>query len=55
VHRWLLNPGSIDKSTVARLAEPSIEHRRVARAAEIGKHWPELPVARRRVVLTTLI
>src|SRR5207253_7642485 len=27
----------------------------IARAAEIGKHWPELPVARRRAVLTTLI
>src|ERR1700737_2365414 len=55
VHRWLLDPGSIDKSTAARLADPSIEHTRVARAAEIGKPWPELPVARKRAVLTTLI
>jgi len=55
VHRWLLDPGSIDKSTAARLADPSIQHRRVARATEIGKHWPELPVARKRAVLTTLI
>src|SRR5712671_5359959 len=55
VHRWLLDPGSIDKSTAARLADPSIQHRRVARAAEIGNHWPELPVARKRAVLTTLI
>jgi hypothetical protein len=55
VHRWLLDPGSIDKSTAARLADPSIQHRRVARAAEIGKHWPELPVARKRAVLTALI
>ena len=55
VHRWLLDPGSINKSTAARLADPSIQHRRVARAAEIGKHWPELPVARKRAVLTTLI
>src|SRR6266403_1031920 len=55
VHRWLLDPGSIDKSTAARLADPSIPHRRVARAAEIGKHWPELPVARKRALLTTLI
>jgi hypothetical protein len=55
VHRWLLDPGSIDRSTAARLADPSIQHRRVARAAEIGKHWPELPVARKRAVLTTLI
>src|SRR5438445_8244995 len=28
---------------------------RRADAAEIGKHWPELPVARKRAVLTTLI
>ena len=55
MHRWLLDPGSVDKSTSARLADPSIENRRVARAAEIGKHWPELPVARKRAVLTTLI
>src|SRR5204862_5521024 len=55
VHRWLLDPGSIGKSTAGRLADPSIEHRRVARAAEIGKHWPELPVARKRAVLATLI
>src|ERR1700726_488633 len=55
VHRWLLDPGSIDKSTGTRLADPSIQHRRVARAVEIGKHWPELPVARKRAVLTTLI
>jgi DNA invertase Pin-like site-specific DNA recombinase len=55
VQRWLLDPGSIDKSTAARLADPSIDHRHVARAAGIGKHWPELPMARKRAVLTTLI
>jgi hypothetical protein len=49
VHRWLLDPGNIDKSTSARFADPSIQHRRVARAAEIGEHWPELPVARIRL------
>src|SRR5437667_3299128 len=54
VQRWLLDPGSIDKPTAARLADPSIQHRRVARAAEIGKHWPELPAARNRAALTTL-
>jgi hypothetical protein len=47
VHRWLLDPGSIYKSTTARLADPSIQHRRAEQAAEIGKHWPELSVARR--------
>src|SRR5580704_15549078 len=50
VHRWLLDAASIGKT-----ADPSTPHRRVARAAEIGKHWPELPVARKRAVLTTLI
>ena len=55
VHRWLLDPGSIEKSTAARFADRLIPHRRVARAAEIGKHWPELPVARKRAFLTTLI
>src|SRR5438105_5481714 len=55
VHRWLLDPGSIDRSTAVRLADPSIPHRRVAPPAEIGKHWPELPVARKRAVLATLI
>src|SRR6266446_6232308 len=55
VHRWLLDPGSIDKSTAARFADPAIQRRRVARATEIGKHWPELPVARKRAVLTMLI
>ena len=55
VHRWLLDPGSIYKSTSARLSDASIQQRLVARTAEIGKHWPELPVARKRAVLTGLI
>jgi len=41
VHRWLLDPGSIYKSTSARLADSSMQQRLLARAAEIGKHWPE--------------
>ena len=32
-----------------------MQQRLVARAADIGKHWPELPVARKRTVLTALI
>jgi hypothetical protein len=52
VRRWLLHPGSIYKSTAARLSDPSIQHQRLERAAEIGKHWPELPVARKRAVPT---
>jgi len=37
VHRWLLDSGSIYKSTSARLADASIQQRLVARTAEIGK------------------
>jgi site-specific DNA recombinase len=55
VHRWLLDPGSIYKSTSARLADASMQRRLVARAADIGERWPELSVARRRAVLTALI
>ena len=32
-----------------------MQQRLLARAADIGKHWPELPVARKRTVLTALI
>jgi len=55
VHRWLLDPGSIYKSTSARLADASMQQKLVARAADLGKRWPELPVARKRAVLTALI
>jgi hypothetical protein len=50
VHRWLLDPGSIYKSTLTRLGDASTLQRLVARAADIGKHWPELPVARKRAL-----
>jgi site-specific DNA recombinase len=55
VHQWLLDPGSIYKSTSARLTDASMQQRLVARAADLSKHWPELPVARKRTVLTALI
>jgi site-specific DNA recombinase len=55
VHRWLLDPGSIYKSTSTRLADSSMQQRLLAWAAEISKHWPELPVAGKRAVLTALI
>jgi site-specific DNA recombinase len=55
VHRWLLDPGSIYKSTSARLTDASMQQRLVARAADLGKHWPELPVARKRAVLAALV
>ena len=32
-----------------------MQQRLVARAADIGKHWPEWPVARKRAVLAALI
>jgi site-specific DNA recombinase len=55
VHRWLLDPGSIYKSTSARLADASMQQRLVARAADLGKYWPQLPVARKRAVLAALV
>ena len=55
VHRWLLDPGSIYQSTSARLSDASMQRRLVARAADIGKNWPELPVTRQRAVLAALI
>ena len=55
VHRWLLDPASIYKSTAAWLRDSSMQQRLVARAADIGKHWPELSVARKRAVLAALI
>src|ERR1700738_3243696 len=55
VHRWLLDPGSIYKSTAARLTDASMQQRLVARAADLGKYWPQLPVARKRAVLAALV
>jgi site-specific DNA recombinase len=52
---WLLDPGSIYKSTSGRLVDSSVQQRLLALAADIGKHWPELPVARKRAVLAALI
>src|SRR5437868_3990859 len=52
VHRWLLDPGSIYK---LRLADLSMQQRLVARAADFGERWPELPLARKRAVLAALI
>jgi site-specific DNA recombinase len=53
VRRWLLDPGSIYKMT--RLWHPSAQRRLMARAAEIGKSWHELPGTRQRAFLTALI
>jgi hypothetical protein len=53
VRQWLLDPGSVYQAT--RLSDASAQRRLVVRAAEIGKSWPELPAARQRAFLTTLI
>jgi site-specific DNA recombinase len=53
VRQWLLDLGSIYKA--ARLPDPSAQRRLVARAAEVGKSWPELPATRQRAFLTGLI
>ena len=55
VHRWLLDPGSIYKSTSAQLTDASMQQRLVARAADLGRYWPQLPVARQRAVLAALV
>jgi site-specific DNA recombinase len=55
VCQWLLDPGSIYKTTLARIPEPSSQQRLVARAAELGRRWSELPPARTRTVLAALI
>ena len=46
VRHWLLNPGSIYQAT--RLADPSAQHRLIARAVEIGKSWTESPGTQQR-------
>jgi site-specific DNA recombinase len=43
VHRWLLDPRSIDKSTATRFADPSIQHRRVARPQRSASTGPSCP------------
>jgi len=53
VRQWLRDPGSIYQAT--RLSDASAQRRLVVRAAEIDKSWPELPGARQRAFLTTLI
>jgi hypothetical protein len=53
VRQWLLDRGSIYEAT--RLSDASEQRRLVARAAEIGKIWPELPGTRQRALVTALI
>src|SRR5439155_15343938 len=53
MRQWLVDPGSIYQAT--RLSDPSMQRRLIARAAEIGRTWPELPATRQRGFLTALI
>jgi site-specific DNA recombinase len=55
VRQWLLDRGSIYKATSARFPDPSTQRRLVARAAAIGRRWPEFPMTRSRAVLAALI
>jgi len=53
LRQWLLDPGNIYQAT--QLSDLSAQRRLIARAAEIGKSWPELPGTRQRAVLARLI
>ena len=53
VRQWLLDPGSMYQAT--RLFDPSTQRRLIARAAEIGKSWPQLPATRQRALLAGLV
>src|SRR5437868_4644676 len=53
MRQWLLDPASIYQAT--RFSDASAQRRVVARAAEIGKIWPELSGTRHRALVTALI
>ena len=53
VRQWLVDPGSIYQAI--RLSDPSTQRLLIARAAEIGKTWPELPGPRQRACITALL
>ena len=53
VRHWLLDPGSI--YPVTQGTDPSAQRRLIARAAEIGKNWPQLPATRQRALLAGLV
>jgi len=53
VRQWLVDPGGIYQAIP--LADLSAQNRLIARAAEIGKTWSELPGRRRRALLTALL
>src|SRR5215472_4820208 len=53
VRQWLLDPGSI--YPVTQRTDPSAPRRLIARAADIGKSWPQLPATRQRALLAGLV
>src|SRR5262249_23735264 len=53
VRQWLLDPGSI--YPVTQRTDPPAPRRLIARAAEIGKSWPQLPATRQRALLAGLV
>src|SRR5690242_11341203 len=53
MRQWLLDPAEIYQAT--RFSDAAAQRRLLARAAEIGKIWPELPGARQRALVTALI
>ena len=53
VRQWLLDPGSI--YLVTQPTDPSAQRRLIARAAELGKSWPQLPATRQRALLAGLV
>jgi DNA invertase Pin-like site-specific DNA recombinase len=53
LRQWLVDPGSVYQAI--RLADPSAQHRLIARAEDIGKSWSELPATRQRTFFTALI
>jgi len=53
LRQWLIDPGSVYQAI--RPADPSAQRQLIARAEEIGRSWSELPAARQRACLTTLI
>jgi site-specific DNA recombinase len=55
VRQWILDPSSVYQATSARFLDPATQRRLAARAQEIGKRWPELPMMRQRAVLNALI
>ena len=53
MRQWLVDPGSTYQAT--RLLDASAQRQLIARAAEVGKSWPELPGPRQHALLASLI